>query len=395
MSTYNPYPSRYSNPHRVSLWPLVLLLVLAGVLVWRFWPKGHHSDLSGDAVPRPVVARGDLAADEQTTIDIYRRVVPSVVHITNITERRRPFSTDVLQMPKGSGTGFVWSDNGIIVTNAHVVDGADAMEVILPDKDQTTYEAKSWVSYPDKDLAVLYIDAPKDKLRPIELGQSEKLQVGQKTYAIGNPFGLDQSLTTGIVSALNREIRSDSGRPIQGLIQTSAAINPGNSGGPLLDSAGLLIGMNTAIISPTGASAGIGFAIPVDEINRIIPKLIQELNDSLKSNQGPKQVSPPILGVRLAPDEEARRRGVSEGVLIWYVSPRSPADRAGLQPMTDQPSRRRQLGDIIVAIDGEPVRTQKDVLSILENHHSGDTVALTILRDDQRQDVKVTLATRR
>jgi S1-C subfamily serine protease len=183
-----------------------------------------------------------------------------------------PFSRNAEAVPRGTGTGFIWDENGFIVTNYHVVEGARAARVILSDR--STYESGRIWGYPDKDLAVIRIDAPKEKLKPIAVGTSHDLRVGQKTFAIGNPFGLDQTLTAGIVSALGRQIESANGRPIQGVIQTSAAINPGNSGGPLLDSAGRLIGVNTAILSPSGAFAGIGFAIPVDEVNRLVPQLI-------------------------------------------------------------------------------------------------------------------------
>jgi S1-C subfamily serine protease len=391
MSTNYPYHSRFANPHRVSLWPLLLLLVLAGVLIWRFWPRHRTTELSADAVPRVVSESGPLKPDEQTTIAVYEMNAPSVVHITNLAERPRGFSMRNDPLPRGSGSGFVWSDRGIIVTNAHVVEGADAMKVFLPDKEHTSYDAISWVSYPAKDLAVLYVDAPKSKLRPIpKVGVSKKLRVGQNAYAIGNPFGLDQTLTTGVISALDREIKSDTGRPIQGVIQSSAAINPGNSGGPLLDSDGSLIGMNTAIISPSGASAGIGFAIPVDEINRLVPKLIERLDESVKQNKGPEEIKVPWLGVGFAPDPYARGRGVSDGALILEVYPRSPAARAGLRGLSVESQR---LGDVIVAIDGEPVQAYRDVVALLDDHHPGDTITLGILRDGKRMDVKVTLGT--
>jgi S1-C subfamily serine protease len=229
-------------------------------------------------------------------------------------------------------------------------------------------------------MAVLWIDAPKKKLRPILMGTSHDLKVGQIAYAIGNPFGLDQTMTNGIVSALGREMESANGRPIHGVIQTSAAINPGNSGGPLLDSSGRLIGMTTAIISPSGAFAGIGFAIPVDEINEIVPQLIQH-----------GKVVRPRLGVQVAEDQLARQVGVDQGTLVIKVMPDSPAARAGLQGTRRDESGQIVLGDVIVAVNGQPIAKGKDLASILERFKVGDTVTLTIVRSGERSDVLVTL----
>jgi len=217
-----------------------------------------------NALPRAITPRGDLAEEEKTTIALFRQASPSVVHITTLAVRQDAFSLDVFQIPQGTGSGFVWDNQGRIVTNFHVIRDADAAQVTLAD--HSSWKARLVGAYPDKDLAVLMVDAPKDRLHPIAIGTSHDLQVGQRLFAIGNPFGLDQSLTTGIISALGREIESVNRRAIKDMIQTDAAINPGNSGGPLLDSSGRLIGVNTAIYSPSGASAGIGFAIPVDEV---------------------------------------------------------------------------------------------------------------------------------
>ncbi len=271
MSTADRPTRRYSL--LAYLWPLLLLLVLGVVLAWRFWPRAYPG-LEPNAPLRAVTPRGNLADDEKTTIAIFRQAAPSVVHITTLLNARRDvFSLNVQQVPEGTGSGFVWDQEGRVVTNYHVIQDADSAQVTLAD--HTTWEGRLVGEYPDKDVAVLWIGAPKEQLRPIPVGTSHDLQVGQKVLAIGNPFGLDQSLTTGVVSALGREIRSVSGRPIRDVIQTDAAINPGNSGGPLLDSAGRLIGVNTAIYSPSGASAGIRFAIPVDEVNRAVTQIIR------------------------------------------------------------------------------------------------------------------------
>ncbi|MCY2972514.1 MAG: trypsin-like peptidase domain-containing protein, partial [Planctomycetota bacterium] len=242
---------------------------------------------------RPIVARGNLAEDEKSTIELYNQSRQGVVNITTLANRKTGINLNIQQMPEGTGSGFVWDDAGHIVTNFHVIQNADAAQITFAD--QSVFQARLVGYFADKDLAVLKVDAPKGKLKPLPLGRSDDLQVGQKVYAIGNPFGLDQTLTTGIISALGREIDSVNKRPIKNVIQSDAAINPGNSGGPLLDSAGLLIGVNTAIYSTSGVSAGIGFAIPVDEVNRVVPELIKH-----------GKVTKPGLGVTLAPDNMSR-----------------------------------------------------------------------------------------
>ena len=232
---------------------------------------------------------------------------------------------------------------------------------------------------PDKDLAVLRIDAPANRLQPIPIGTSKDLLVGQSVFAIGNPFGLDQSLTTGVISALGREIESVTRRPIQGVIQTDAAINPGNSGGPLLDSAGRLIGVNTAIYSPTGASAGIGFAIPVDTVNRIVPELIRY-----------GKVVRPGIGVQIAEEQIADRLGV-KGVLVVDVVPGSAAARAGIRPTRREGSGRVRLGDVITAIDGKKVESPNELFLLLEKYKVGDSVAISLLREGKPVQTKVVL----
>ncbi|MEP0346693.1 S1C family serine protease, partial [Rhodopirellula bahusiensis] len=226
-------------------------------------------DGASQEVPVHAPTAGNLADTETRTIELFRVTSPSVVHITTSKVARDYFSMNVQEIPQGSGTGFVWDKAGHIVTNNHVIQNADVAMVAFDD--QTSYPAKLVGVAPDKDLAVLLIDAPAERLRPIPRGVSADLEVGRTALAIGNPFGLDQTLTTGVISALGREIKSDSGVPIKDVIQTDAAINPGNSGGPLLDRSGQLIGVNTAIYSPSGAYAGIGFAIPVDTVRWVVP----------------------------------------------------------------------------------------------------------------------------
>ncbi|PIY20713.1 MAG: 2-alkenal reductase, partial [Deltaproteobacteria bacterium CG_4_10_14_3_um_filter_60_8] len=249
-------PSRPNPPRRplISTWAVVLLVMAAGL--WWHFQKADRVTPYPDAQPKAIAARGDLAADERNTIDLFQLAAPAVVYITSIEVRRSLFSLNVYEIPQGTGSGFVWDNDGHIVTNFHVIGGASRVEVTLADR--STWEGVLVGAAPDKDLAVLRIKAPAAQLKPILVGESANLQVGQKVFAIGNPFGLDQTITSGIVSALGREIKTENGRTIQGVIQTDAAINPGNSGGPLLDSAGRLIGVNTAIFSPSGASSGIG-----------------------------------------------------------------------------------------------------------------------------------------
>ncbi len=331
------------------------------------------------ASPRSVAPRGALQADEQATIDLFRRLSPSVVHITTLAAQRDLFSLNVQQVPRGTGTGFVWDSAGHIVTNFHVIQGGSAARVTLAD--QSTWDAKLVGAFPDRDLAVLKIDAPADKLPPIPLGSSRDLQVGQRVLAIGNPFGLDQTLTTGVVSALNREIESFNNRTIRGVVQTDAAINPGNSGGPLLDSAGRLIGVNTQIASPSGASAGIGFAIPADEVNRIVPRLIRD-----------GRIVRPSLGITAGPPGLTRALRLPPGVAIIETQRGSPAARAELQPFRRGRDGGIVLGDVITEVDGQPVSNLDDVLTLLEARQTGDTVTLTLWNAGKTRQQRMRLA---
>ena len=331
-----------------------------------------------DIGPRPITPRGALAADELNNIQVFRQSSPSVVNITALGLSRDLFSMNVQQVPRGTGSGFVWDDAGHIVTNFHVIQGANGARVTLAD--QSSHRALLVGAFPDRDLAVLKIDVPRGKLPPIPIGSSRDLQVGQKVYAIGNPFGLDQTLTTGIVSALNREIESVTRRSIRGAIQTDAAINPGNSGGPLLDSAGRLIGVNTSIYSPSGASAGIGFAIPVDEVNRIVPRLIRD-----------GRVLRPNLGITVAPEAWARALQLPPGIALLRVAPGSVAQRAGLLPFSRNAEGEITAGDVLQSIDGEAVTSFDDMLTLLERRQPGDRVTLGLWRSGKTRQVVVTL----
>ena len=359
---------------------LLIILILAALWWFRPWEGifGRQDASRTEAVPRSVAARGSLAEDEQNNIAVFKNVSPSVVHITTLQLARNFLSLDVMQIPRGTGTGFIWDDRGNVVTNFHVIQAGQSARVTLAD--QTSWKAALVGAFPDRDLAVLRIDAPKEKLKPILVGGSRELQVGQKVYAIGNPFGLDQTLTSGIISALNREIESATQRSIRGVIQTDAAINPGNSGGPLLDSAGRLIGVNTAIYSPSGASAGIGFAIPVDEVNRIVPRLIRD-----------GKFIRPALGIQAAAKSFQDSLGLPKSVAVIGVYPDSPANQAGIRPFKRAPDGSLVVGDVIVALNGKPIASFDDLLNALEQHQTGDTVTLSIVRGDKRLEQPVRL----
>jgi S1-C subfamily serine protease len=355
---------------------LLLMAVALFYVIFRDRPQGA-TVVTNVAQPRSIVARGDLAGDEQSTIELFSAASPAVVHVTSLERRRSRISLDVQEIPQGTGTGFIWDRKGHVVTNFHVIKDGSGAEVTL--YDNTVWRAKIVGTAPDKDLAVLKIDAPADVLSPLAVGTSSNLQVGQKVFAIGNPFGLDQTLTTGVISGLGREIKSITRRPIQGVIQTDAAINPGNSGGPLLDSAGRMIGINTAIYSPSGAYAGIGFAVPVDTINRIVPQLISH-----------GKVIRPGLGVNIGTDQLAARLGI-RGVIVIEVPPDSAAGKAGLQGTRPGARGRWIIGDIITGIDGEPVANSNDLYRGLDRHTVGDKVTLRVNNQGKERDVEVEL----
>ncbi len=327
--------------------------------------RARQRDRTGDAP-------STLTGVEQQTVSIFKTAAPSVVFITRL--RKSKLSLDATEVKSGSGSGIIWDTQGHIVTNHHVIDGASGARVTLADR--STYDAVLVGSSPDKDIAVLKIDAPPQKLRALAVGASQPLLVGQHVFAIGNPFGLDHTLSTGVISGLGREIKSRGGHPITGVVQTDAAINPGNSGGPLLDSAGRLIGINTAIYSPTGASAGIGFAVPVDTVKRIVPQLIEH-----------GKVVKPRLGISIGD----RVRGVS-GVVVMGVQDGSGADKAGLRATSRDRRGRIVLGDVIIAVDAKKIRNNTDLFRALDGKKPGDSVELTIRRGDKRRKLKVRLS---
>jgi S1-C subfamily serine protease len=361
-----------------------LLSVLAGVLVGVLISSGLQRAVAPNAAPEPraVAPHGGLDQEERQTIELFRDASGSVAFITTRIQQVDFWTRNVFEVPAGTGSGFLWDERGHVVTNFHVVkdvvEGGKAT-VALGDE---SYDASVVGAAPEQDLAVLRIDAPREKLRPIRVGTSADLEVGQKVFAIGNPFGLDYTLTTGIVSALGRSIQSLGGATIFDVIQTDAAINPGNSGGPLLDSAGRLIGVNTAIYSPSGASAGIGFAVPADTVSRIIPELIAH-----------GRVVRPRLGI--GTDERlsafvTRRLGV-EGALVRDVYRGTGAAAAGLRGTELGRGGRVVPGDVIQEIDGKPVKSTGDLLGRLGGYRPGDEVTLTVWRDGETRQVRVRL----
>lgn len=323
-----------------------------------------------------------LDSEERTNVNVFRQASPSVVNICTkqaLVERTGDVVLDLGRIPKGSGSGFIWDVEGHIVTNYHVVDDADIVQVTLADG--TEWPATVVSSAPEFDIAVLRVDVPREKLRPLAIGRSDDLQVGQKVFAIGNPFGLDQTLTAGIVSGLGRQIDSESGEAIRGVIQTDAAINPGNSGGPLLDNEGRLIGVNTAILSRSGGSSGVGFAVPVNTVRTTVARQIA----GRSTDRG-------FLGIALAPNQISAQAS-DEGIAILQVADNSPAEELGLRA-AEVSEEGVTWGDILMSIDGQQVTDSESALETLRSRQSGEEVLLGIRRGDEFLRVNVRLAGR-
>lgn len=367
---------------------LSLLLVAAGFMGGIAWKNRHTQPLASLDQPAETPAGNDtrseavppdqgLSDSELATIRLFENAAPSVCFITTTNVGYDFFTRNATEIPAGTGSGFVWDRNGHIITNYHVIQNADKATVTLADR--STWPARLVGKAPEKDLAVLKIDAPESALRPIPVGASDNLRVGQSVYAIGNPFGLDQTLTTGIVSALGREIQSVAGVPIRDVIQTDAAINPGNSGGPLLNSSGRLIGVNTAIYSPSGASAGIGFSIPADVVNWVIPELIRF-----------GRIMRPSMGMEFARQSFVQRLGL-EGALVLDVMQGEAADRAGIRPTVRDRTGSIRLGDLIVAINKDKISSYSDIVLALEKYKPGEVVQLGIVRDGKQMTTDLKL----
>ena len=351
---------------------LVFIVLICLMIAAAFIYFNHFADRGRRIVsqPREILPRGDLADFEKSTITIFNSAAPSVVYI--FTENSQSGFFGRREVQQGAGSGFLWDNHGHVVTNYHVIQGSQSIQVRLDSGEaiRATYVGGS----PDHDLAIIRLRSTPQSIRPIPVGTSDDLAVGQAVFAIGNPFGLARTLTTGVISALDRRLPTAGGREVMGVIQTDAAINPGNSGGPLIDSAGRLIGVNTAIISGSGSSAGIGFAVPVNVVNRVVPKLITN-----------GKVPRPGIGIIVLDEEIAAGLGVL-GVVIDRVVTDSEADRVGLEGID---YRNRLIGDIIVAVGDQEVRNIDEFIRILENYTIGQSVMLDVRRGDQIRTVEV------
>jgi 2-alkenal reductase len=348
---------------------IALLLVVGVYLAQPYFDRLLFSA----STSRTVEPRGALADIERTSIELFERASPSVVQVVGARAGGLdPAQSEGENGAAQSGTGFIWDAAGHVVTNDHVVEGAGSLAVRLASGQ--VLRAQLVGTAPNYDLAVIRVDNTRSLPPPIAIGSSDDLKVGQWVFAIGNPFGLDQTLTTGIISALKRRLPTSAGREITNVIQTDAAINPGNSGGPLLDSAGRVIGVNTAILSPSGTSAGIGFAIPIDSVNRVVPELIRR-----------GSVPTPGIGIVAANEAAATRAGV-EGVVILRTVPGSSAERAGLRGMDPNTGRP---GDVIVGVNGKPVRRLADLTQELERVGVGKKVPLAVQRDGKETSVEI------
>jgi len=373
--------------YRISARQILVIALISGIfaavavavvdrLTTRIQPSGSaFTEAAPSGITNPAVA-----SDEQNNIEIYRTLSPGVVNVHSTTYARDFFG--FVDAREGSGSGSILDQEGNILTNYHVIENAQKLSVSLGG--EKTYPAKVIGGDPDTDLAVIrLLEKPREPLTIIPLGDSDRLSVGQKVLAIGNPFGLDRTLTTGVISGLQRPIRARNDRPIEGAIQTDASINPGNSGGPLLDSNGRLIGINSQILSPSGASAGVGFAVPVNIAKRIVPQLIRsgtvtrpKLDMTTRNVAALKNVELPV----------------SEGVMVWQLAPGGAAASAGLRGITQTEDGEVALGDIIVSLEGEKVGNSDDLYRLLEKHQVGQTVRLEVVRNGRRQTIGVRLS---
>jgi S1-C subfamily serine protease len=364
---------------RIVLMIFLVLLVISFINMLGI-PNPFYNPFSRPAaVPKPVtLVDSELSNDEKNIIEVYKRFSPSVVYIANAANANSRFSLNILQIPRGTGSGFVWDHDGHIVTNYHVIEGADSIMVRL--HDQSSWRAHVVGVDAENDIAVISIGAPKNLLQPVIIADSSALQVGQRVIAIGNPFGLDTTLTVGYISALGRQITTEEGWHIDGLIQTDAAINPGNSGGPLLDSFGRVVGINTAILSPSGTNSGIGFSVPVDSVNEIVPHLIAN-----------GKVPYAFLGVSVLPPH-VEKLFHEEGMVIGGIVEKSPAEKAGLKGIQQDRRGEYIVNDVIKSVNDVPVKNGEELVDLLRKKYKpGDTVTLQVQRQENQIEVKVSL----
>lgn len=370
------------SPRQILAVALLSALFAAGAIavVDRLSSRFQPSGSAFSETPLKGLTDPATATDEQNNIEIYRSLSPGVVNVHSTSYARDFFG--FVEPQEGTGSGSVIDQDGNILTNYHVIEGATKLAVSFGG--QKNYAAQVVGGDPDTDLAVIrLVERPKEPLTIIALGDSDKLEVGQKVLAIGNPFGLDRTLTTGVISGLQRPIRARNGRPIEGAIQTDASINPGNSGGPLLDSHGRMIGINSQILSPSGVSAGVGFAVPVNIAKRIVPELVRS-----------GEIRRPKLGIGTRDVEALKNQlelPVSEGVIILQVAPGEAAANAGLRGVTQTENGDFEIGDIILGIDSDQINNTDDLYHVLDKHQIGDTVQLQILRNGRRTSVPVRL----
>jgi putative serine protease PepD len=374
--------------YRLSARQILLVALVSGLfaagaiaVVDRFGNRLYPSSSAFTEKSATGLTDPAVASDEQNNIEIYRTLSPGVVNVHSTSYARDFFG--FVEPEEGSGSGSVIDHEGNILTNYHVIEGATKLAVSFGG--QKNYAAKVVGGDPDTDLAVIkLVETPKEPLTMVPLGDSDRLEVGQKVLAIGNPFGLDRTLTTGVISGLQRPIRARNGRPIEGAIQTDASINPGNSGGPLLDSHGRMIGINSQILSPSGASAGVGFAVPINIAKRIVPQLVRS-----------GEVRRPKLGISTRDVEVLKNQvelPVSQGVIIWQVAPGEAAANAGLRGLTQTEDGDVEIGDIIIGIDSEKIANNDDLYRILDKHQVGDVVKVEIVRNGRKTSVPVRLS---
>jgi S1-C subfamily serine protease len=398
--TYEEYgfpkrPRRFrDSPAPWSVVLVLLLILVIGALIagYFLFRGGRNNPNDPDAKLREVTPRGDRDALEQERISVFKKSSPGVVNVDTLRIQRSGYA-GLTERQQGTGSGFMWDEKGRIVTNFHVVQDTlqvtssgvvsirSTNEIRVTLADRTAWNARLVGVAPDNDLAVLQVDIPNDRIKPLPVGSSSDLEVGQTVYAIGNPFGQSLTFTHGIVSALEREIESVTDRPIKGVIQTDASLNPGNSGGPLLDREGRLIGVNTAITSPSGGNVGLGYAIPVDTVNRVVTEII-------KTGRPAK----PTIGLTLLRERDVRALDYPNGVMVAEVRPNGPAAKAGLLGFRRDPATGRQLyGDVITHIDGEPIEGVRDYERVMSNAKVQQTIKLKILRGKESREASVTL----
>ncbi len=379
----NAQHSRHSTIWQFVKYSFLTLALYSPFSTHAFFGSDDKADINSSSAQEIIkeVESSQLLDSEKNTISVFQKNVKSVVNVSNMRIARSGwwFHSEELEVPAGAGSGFVWDKDGHIVTNFHVIQGGDSF-VVSFHKDKETYEAEVVGVYPQKDIAVLKLKQKPKELVPVTPGVSRSLLVGQKAMAIGNPFGLDHTITSGIISATGRKIQGIGGVHISGMIQTDCSINPGNSGGPLYDSKGDVIGMNTMIFSASGSSAGVGFSVPIDTIKSIVPQIIKH-----------GKVKRPGLGIGLLEERLKHYFGIDKGIVVKYVDPKSSAAKAGLEGMQKDRRGRYVLGDILLQIDGQEVNNYDEIFNVLDKYNVGDKVTIEYMRGDEKKKTQIKL----